>query len=166
MKDKSLGYYLFRIIPQRTLSYITRNSDKNPLSKIKNNFYKNSFFLSTTIEWNNLDILLRSSILKIIISSSNSLYDCHNIMGINLVIRLRLGLSHLREQKIKQFSGYIKHSVTAGWTSNPPPTFYSHVPRTSTKDTPSWATWTELIQNISNFFGASDKHIRFWEFVL
>ena len=47
--------------------------DEIPLFKTKQNFYKNSFFASTTIEWNNLDqdirnsesyILFRPSILK------------------------------------------------------------------------------------------------------
>ena len=109
LKNKSLDY-LFRIIPQRRLQEITRNSDEIPLFKTKHNFYKNSFFPSTTIEWNNLDqdlrnsesyTLLRSSILKFIRPSPNSFYGCQNIMGIKLVTRLRLGLSHLREHKFK-----------------------------------------------------------------
>ena len=109
MKSKSPDY-LFRIIPQRRSSYITRNSDEIPLFKTKHNFYKNSFFPSTTIEWNNLDQDLRngdrynffrSSILKYIRPSPNSFYGCQNIMGLKLVIRLRLDLSHLREHKFK-----------------------------------------------------------------
>ena len=72
--------------------------------------YKNLFFPSTTTEWNNLDhdlrnsesyTLFRSSILKFIRPSPNSFYGCQNIMGIKLVTRLRLGLSHLREHKFK-----------------------------------------------------------------
>ena len=109
LKNK-LPDYLFRIIPQRSSSYITRNSDEIPLFKTKHNFYKNSFFPSTTIEWNNLDQDLRnsesytlfcSSILKFIRPPPNTFYDCQNIMGIKLVTRLRLGLSHLREHKFK-----------------------------------------------------------------
>ena len=60
LKNKSPDY-LFRIIPQRRSSHITRNSDKIPLFKVNHNFYKNSFFSSTTIGWNNLDQNLRSS---------------------------------------------------------------------------------------------------------
>ena len=109
MKNKSPDY-LFRIIPQRRSSCITRNSDEIPLFKTKHNFYKNSFFPSTTIDWNNLDqdlrnsesyTLFRSSILKFIRPSPHSFYDCQNIMGIELVTRLYLGLSHLREHKFK-----------------------------------------------------------------
>ena len=101
---------MFRIIPQRTLSYITRNSDKIPLFKVKNNFHKISFFSSATIEWNNLDTFFRSSILKFIRSSPNRFYDCQKVMGINLVTRLRLGLSHLPEQKFKySFRDTLNH---------------------------------------------------------
>ena len=97
-------------IPQRRSSYITRNLDEIPLFKTNHNFLKNSLFPSTTIEWNNLDhdlrntesyTLFRSSILKFIRPSPNSFYGCQNIMGIKLVTRLRLGLSHLREHKFK-----------------------------------------------------------------
>ena len=101
--------YLFKVIPQRRSPYITRNSDEIPLFKTNHNLYKNSFFPSATIEWNNLDhdlrnteryTLLRSSILKFIRPSPNNFYGCQNIMGIKLVTRL-LCLSHFREQKFK-----------------------------------------------------------------
>ena len=102
LKNKSPDY-LFRIIPQRKSSYITRNSDEIPLFKTNHNFYKNSFF--PTIEWNNLDhdlrnnesyTLFRSNIVKFVRPSPNSFYGCQNIMGIKLMTRLHLGLSHLR----------------------------------------------------------------------
>ena len=107
LKNKSPDY-LFKIIPQRRSSYITRNSDEIPLFKTNHNFYKNSFFPSTTIEWNNLDhdlrntesyTLFRSSILKFIRPSPNSSYGGQNIMGIKLITRLCLG--HLREHKFR-----------------------------------------------------------------
>ena len=41
-----------------------------------------------------------SNILKFIRPSPNSFYGCQN-MGIKLITRLRLGLSHLREHKFK-----------------------------------------------------------------
>ena len=46
-------------------------------------------------------IIYLSSILKFIRPSPNSFYGGQNIMGIKLVTRLRLGLSHLREHKFK-----------------------------------------------------------------
>ena len=53
--------HLSRIIPERRSSYITRNSDEIPLFIVMHNVLQNSFFPSTTIEWNNLDQDLRNS---------------------------------------------------------------------------------------------------------
>ena len=77
----------------------------------KQNFSKNFFFLSSIIEWNNLDPHLRKSenflvfkknIIKFIWPSPNSAYSCHNPRGVCLIISIRLGLSHLRQHKFKQ----------------------------------------------------------------
>ena len=108
LKNKSPDY-LFRIIPQRRSSYITRNADEIHFFKAKHNFYEYSFFTSTTIEWNNLDQdlensesynLFRSSILKFIRPSPNSFCKWQNIIGTKLVTKVNLGLSHLRERKL------------------------------------------------------------------
>ena len=58
-KSKS-PQYLFKLIPEKTPSYVTRNTENIPLFKIKHNFYKNFFFPSSIIEWNNLDPKLRN----------------------------------------------------------------------------------------------------------
>ena len=42
-KSKS-PQYLFKLIPEKTLSYVTRNAENIPLFNTKHNFYKNSFF--------------------------------------------------------------------------------------------------------------------------
>ena len=49
-KTKS-SQFVFKLIPEKTSSY----TDNIPLFNIKHNFYKNFFFPSTIIEWNNLD---------------------------------------------------------------------------------------------------------------
>ena len=81
-----------------------------PLFKTNPNFFKNSFFPSTIIEWNNLDPNLRNSdtygtfkntIPKFIRPSPNSVSECHNLQGIKFLTKIRLGLSHLRERKFK-----------------------------------------------------------------
>ena len=59
-KSKS-PQYLFKLIPENKSSYVTRNAENIPLFNIKHNFYKNSFFPSSIIEWNNLDPKLRNS---------------------------------------------------------------------------------------------------------
>ena len=53
--------YLFNLIPVRRTPYATRTVGNIPFIKIKHNFFKNSFFPSAIIEWNNLDPNLRNS---------------------------------------------------------------------------------------------------------
>ena len=52
--------YLFHIIPVRCTPYATRTESNILLIKTKHNFFKNSFFPSIIIEWNNLDPNLRN----------------------------------------------------------------------------------------------------------
>ena len=75
--------YLFEVIPTAKRAYITRNNDKLPHFKVKHNYFKNSFFPSTVIEWNKLDLNIRnaesltnfkSKILKFIRPFENSIY--------------------------------------------------------------------------------------------
>ena len=118
--------YLFRILPSVSKPYNTRTNDKIPLFSGKHNFFTNSFFPSTAIEWNNLDLKIRNSktfsewnnldlkirnsktfsafkksIWEFIRPSSNSIFNCHSPKGIKLITRLRLGLSHLCEHKFR-----------------------------------------------------------------
>ena len=62
------------------------------------------------IEWNKLDsnirnseslISFKSKVLKFIRPSENSVFLCNNPKGIQLLTRLRPGLSHLRDHKFK-----------------------------------------------------------------
>ena len=69
-----------------------------PIFKSKHNFFKNSFFPSTS-KWNKLDPRLRNSegfltykknILQLIRPTASSVYNCHNPKGIKIITRLRL----------------------------------------------------------------------------
>ena len=102
--------YLSRLIPKRHSNYCVRNPSLIPPFHIKHNFFRNSFFSSSIIEWNKLDPQLKNSvslgilkrnILQFVRPFRNNAYDCHNPKGIKLPTRLRLGLSHLREHKFK-----------------------------------------------------------------
>ena len=53
--------YLFRILPSISKAYNTGTNEKIPLFSGKHNFFINSFFPSTVIEWNNLDLKIRNS---------------------------------------------------------------------------------------------------------
>ena len=83
-----------------------------PFFSIKHNLYKNCFFQSTIIEWNNLDLVFRNlwnsencgifnnNILKFIRPKPNS-FNYYNLKGITVITQLCLELSHLREHKFK-----------------------------------------------------------------
>ena len=77
---------------------------------IKDKFFKNTFFPSTIMEWNNLDLVIRNStsfnsfkesILDFIRPASNSTFQCHKPKGIKYFTRLRVNLSQLRDHKFK-----------------------------------------------------------------
>ena len=102
--------YLFNLLPVRPTLYPTRNALNIPFPNANHNFFKNSFFPSTIIEWNELNrglrkteslSLFKTDILKFIRPSTNSVYNCHNPKGVTFITRLRLGLSHLREHRFK-----------------------------------------------------------------
>ena len=87
-------HYLFKLIPSRSSSYITKNIHNIPFFKTRHTFFKNSFFPSTIIEWNKLDHNIRNSssfnifrknILKFIRPSANSLFNCHLSLDCRLV---------------------------------------------------------------------------------
>ena len=102
--------YLYELLPIKTTPHNTRSSINLPLFHIRQIFFKNSFFPSAVIEWDNLDLSIQNSkslsifkkcILKFIRSSPDSTHNCFNTKGIKYLTRLRLGLSHLPEHKFK-----------------------------------------------------------------
>ena len=58
---QNIQRYLFRILPSVSKAYNTKTNDKIPLFGGKYIFFINSFFPSTVIEWNNLDLEIRNS---------------------------------------------------------------------------------------------------------
>ena len=89
---------------------MTRHKNSVPLFNVKHDYFKNSFFPSTVIEWNKLDSNIRNSeslalfkkrILAFIRPFANSTFQYHNPKGLKLFTRLRLGLSHFRFHKFK-----------------------------------------------------------------
>ena len=102
--NKQAPGYLNELMPTRNEACQARHSANIP------SFFKNTFFLSTILEWNKLDPsirnsascnLFKNSILKFIRPSPNKIFQCLNPKGIKLVTRLRFGLSHLQEHKFK-----------------------------------------------------------------
>ena len=117
--------YLFDKIPTTRTAYRTRNNiDNIPRFNVKHNFFKNSFFPSTVIEWNNLDksirsseslVLFKKSILQFIRTTPNRSFNCHNPIVIKLITRLWLGLTHLRDHEFKHnFLGCLNQICCSG----------------------------------------------------
>ena len=110
LKKNKYPSYLFDIIPKVLSIRTTRNHNNIPLFNVKHEYFRNSFFPSTVIEWNKLDNNIRNSesvsafkkqILKFMRPSPSSTFNMHNPHGIKLLTRLRVGLSHLREHKFR-----------------------------------------------------------------
>ena len=97
LKKNKHPSYLFDMIPKVLSTRTTRNYNNIPLFNVKHEYFRNSFFPSTVIEWNKLDNNIRNSesvsafkkqILKFIRPSPNSTFNVHNPHGIKLLTRL------------------------------------------------------------------------------
>ena len=98
------------LVPTARQAYMIRNKKSIPLFNVKHDYFKNSLFSSTMIEWNNLDSNTRTSeslaifkkrMLAFIRPSTNSTFHFHSSDGLKTITRLRLGLSHLQFHKFK-----------------------------------------------------------------
>ena len=136
-KSKSVQY-LFKLIPEKTSSYVSRIADNILLFNIKHNFYQNSFFPLSIIEWENLDPnlcnsknfgIFKNNIFKFIRPKPNSFVNCCNLKGIRLITRLRLELSHLREHKVKyNFQNCLNPLCSCGSSIESTSHFFLHCP--------------------------------------
>ena len=109
---KNSPLYLFQLIPPNNNVCATRSSQSNKISSFKTryNFFKDSFFPAVISEWNRLDMNIRNSssinvfkkeLLKFIRPEPNCTYNINDIKGLKLLTILRLGLSHLSDDKFR-----------------------------------------------------------------
>ena len=105
--------YLYELILKSNPNYSTQNFDHIDPYYCRTDIFKYSFFPYTIAEWNKLDANLknaksymcfRTSLLKIV----RPVFKVFNPLGIKFLTRLRLGLSHLNQNKFKQFSKVFK----------------------------------------------------------
>ena len=126
-KIKSSGkpQYHVDLIPTSQHSYNTRNLDQVETYYCRTDAFKNYFFPYTIVEWNKLDLDIRKSkfypifriaLLKIDWSNQCSVHRIHTSIGLKLLTRLRVGLSHLNEH-------LFNHAVVA-LKLNQPNIFY------------------------------------------
>ena len=149
-------HYIFKLIPSRSSSYVTRNIHSISFFKTRHTFSKNCFFPSTVIEWkkryhnirNSSSFnIFRKSILKFIRSSANSFFDCHNPKGVKFITRLPLSLSHLRQHKFKHsFQDSLNPFCSCGLDIESTAHFILHCPTYITER----RTLLSAIENIDN----------------
>ena len=89
-KDSSLIYFHFS--GMREWYTATRTEGNIPLIKTKHNFFKNSFFPSAIIEWNNLDPNLRNSKSISVFKEKILSYDLPQILFLIFTILRELNL--------------------------------------------------------------------------
>ena len=107
IKTTGLPPYLNNMLPKVTHHYQTRNSEDLATYQTRTNIFKYSFFPYSIMEWNKLSSstcnstypVFRNHLLKIIWPVSNPVYNIQNYIGLKLLTRLRLGLSHLNEHR-------------------------------------------------------------------
>ena len=110
------------------------------------------------IKWNKLDLNIRNSeslnifkktLLNFIHPSGSTLFDCHNPKGVKLLIKLRLGLSHLREHKFKHsFQDSLNPICSCGNDIETPAHYILHCPNFSNERS-----------TLLNIIGSIDRNI-------
>ena len=102
--------YLSDIIPGTTRRYFSRNANNIPLLRANTNYFMSTFFPSTITDWNKLYLSIRKStnlnifksiLLRFVRPLENSLFTCHNSMGIKYLTQIRFVFSHLRYHKFR-----------------------------------------------------------------
>ena len=108
--NKKTPSYLTNIVPLPNHNLNTRNQHLIPQIICRTISFSNSFFPYSINEWNKLDqqtklldsySKFRSNLLKSIRPLPNSIFNACDPLGIQLLTRLRVGLSHLREHKFR-----------------------------------------------------------------
>ena len=99
---------IFNLIPTVQHSYNTRSLDQAETYYCRTDAFNKLFFPYTIVEWNKLDLDIRKSksyaifwnaLLKIDWPNQCSIYRIHNPVGLNLLTRLKFGLSHLNKHR-------------------------------------------------------------------
>ena len=102
--------YLSKIVTLNQPTYNVRNPVEIRQINARTDLFRFSFFPYCIKEWNNLDSsirnsksvdIFRNSLLKFLRPKGFSVYGIHNPLGLKLLVRLRVGLSHLREHKFR-----------------------------------------------------------------
>ena len=97
----------YKIPPYFGVGSNTRNSDDITTFQSRTETFKFSFFPWSIVQWNKLDLKIQNSsylvfrnyLIKRIQALAAPAYNTHNPLGLKLLTRLRLGLSHLNNHR-------------------------------------------------------------------
>ena len=109
------------MLPKVTHHYQTRDSEDLAMYQTRINAFKYSSFPYSIVEWkklsssiqNSTNPVFRNHLLKIIRPVSNPVYNIQNYIGLKLLTRLRLGLSHVKQYRFNHnFQNFINPLCT------------------------------------------------------
>ena len=130
-----LPTYLFNLIPPPTHAYQTRTSSNIPTYQCRIDTFKYSFFPSTVVEWNKIHPDIRNAsitvfkkhLLKEIGTDPHPVFSICKPIGLKLLTRLRLGLSHLNEHRfIHNFENSVNPLCTCSLEAETTSHFFLH----------------------------------------
>ena len=114
--------YLYKLIPLKNNTYDTCSTDSLGTYFCRTNLFKYSFFPYTIREWYKLDLQLRNErsfkklrniLLELGRPTPDLIYGIHRPLGLKLLTRLRLCLSHLNKHRFRHnFKNYINPLFT------------------------------------------------------
>ena len=118
VKTSGLPLYLSKYIPEGNHSYNTQLNEVGLNTyHCRTDVFKYSFFPYAISEWNKLDLQIpkassllsfKNALLKLGQPVPNLYFNKHNPVGLKVLTRLQVGLSHLNEHKFKHnFSNCI-----------------------------------------------------------
>ena len=131
-------------------------------SKYTTQTFQKTFF--SIIEWNNLDPrflsgrfpVFKTNIFNFIRPSSNSVYNCQTLSEIGLITRLRSGLSHLKEHKLKHsFQDTLSPLRSCGNEVESSEHFFIHSPQFAYKR----RTFMSTLGNSNYFLSENTRNV-------
>ena len=112
IRTYNIPLYLADLLTKGTHSYNTRSSENITIFQSRTEIFKFSFFPWSIVEWNKLDLkignssclVFRNYLIKRIRPLAAPVYNIHNPLGLKLLTRPRLGLSHLNDHRFNHNS--------------------------------------------------------------
>ena len=109
IRSTGLPSCVYDFIPKSSHMYKTRSVEDVAMLYRRTDIFKYLFFQSTISEWNKLNLKIqqsktlltfRNALIKIERLIPKPIYNVHNLVGLKLLTKLRLGPSHLNQHKI------------------------------------------------------------------